>query len=307
LIKDNRIMGRFLSILFVTSTLFLTACSTTTSVPGSVKMPSTKGVAAKSITIGEFSGNNRQASDELKAKVTAYINREGFTDAVTSRGQGLLSAKINMGRLNRDSWKTDHEDKDDKTYYRYHAKHSKNLSVSYRYKSGSKIITDVHEASYEDEESSKDGYSEAKRELLSEDKINNKLVKEVARSIAYDLTPHRKAVTFDFIKGDEVAVGFGSVDKNLETGVKYVESKRFPEAESIFQQVIDNTTKPKTRAAAMYNIGLLREMHEDYKSAFEIYADASQIDLASDRYRNAMSRAEQRHANLIIFNQATGQ
>ncbi len=263
--------------------LLLTGCGITP-IQGEVNMPSNKGVAPTAVDVTTFKGGKGGQGSEMSRLIIGELKREGHVSVSKGANASVMSGQLDIGNLKTDSWSDSYEYKG-KTYTVYYYKAEKELSVSYELNVGGEIVGDTFSESYS-EQWSGDSSSAAKSKAPNEKSIDSRLMAKIARQIAYDISPHKEPMTFNFHNGD---------DPHITTAITYVQNRRYDQAMSILRQVVDHTADMKDRAAATYNMGLLFEMQGDFKQAFEMYKDANQMVLGEEDYIKALTRAEERH------------
>ena len=262
-----------------------------------IPVPSKKGVTVSSVQVNKFKSGYHQSSDQMRRTILGAINNAGHITVRDRGAEATLDGRMEFGRLKRDQWAETHKS-DGKTYYSYHYKLQKTLTVSYELKIGNRIIADTHQWNYKDEWSSNENYSKAIAKAPSEKDIKAHMMKQVAGMIVRDISPHQTLVKFKFLDGD---------DENIELANKYVKKERYDQAISILRQVVERTPEIEDRAVATYNLGLIHEMQGKHMEAFEYYRDANQMDLARDEYIDALTQAEKRYKINQAYKAQTGQ
>lgn len=276
----------FCSFVFLLT--MLVGCSVTP-IQKEVNMPSNKGVALQSVNIRNFKGGTKAQGNEMSRLIIGELNRQGHVVVTKDKPEGIMTGEMDIGPLRTSEWIDQWEckDKDDqvKTCTSYKYKAEKSLSASYELQLKNELVADTFSEPFK-QESSGDSYGEAKAKVPAEKDIDSLLMSRVANKIAADISPHKENRTFNYKNGS---------DSNIKIGIIYVKNGRYDQAESIFRQVIEQTPKIENRAAATYNLGLLHEMQDDFKQAFEYYRIANQLVLGQEDYIEALTRAETRY------------
>ncbi len=267
----------------------------TFTVTAPAKYPDT--VVVKSVKVEPFqalSNHGRQYAAQLGRFVEIGIAKEGFIAVVDRNPMAVISGNIEFGKLQKDAYSTSYKS-DDGTQYTYYYVKKLTIAGNYSLRSqndGRVIMGDTFNVNFEKKWSSHENAGEAKAEALTDEQIVHSVLGQVASQIVSAATPHKKVVTRELEKGG---------DSNIELGNTYLENGRTGQAVGIWQQVADQTAETETKAAAYYNIGVVREAQGRHKEAFELFSSANRLNPEKELYMKAMSRTEKAHHSQEII------
>jgi len=232
----------------------------------------------------------RQYAIQLKSMIEGSIAKEGFID-ITSNSPIELQGQITFGNMRTDSysketrviknWKFDTE-KVRKCFY------TKKMTITGTYRlwnsaQRTTLIGDSFEIDIDKKWSSKDGCSAAKSKAITDEKLIHSALQDIAEQIVLDVSPHHKNVSRKLQTG---------TDPNIALGTTYLENGRIDQATAIWKQVILQTANQQDKAAAYYNLGVIKESQGAYKDAFELFSNANMIDVYEELYLKALQRIE---------------
>jgi tetratricopeptide (TPR) repeat protein len=132
--------------------------------------------------------------------------------------------------------------------------------------------------------SSSESRSKARSKAYSDGQIINNALEAIAQKVSWAVSPHKETISRELQEGS---------DDNIKLGIKYLENGRTDQAISIWDQALHNTQDPKCKAAAYYNIAVIKESQGHYKDAFQLYSEANQILPHEELYIQSMTRVEQ--------------
>jgi hypothetical protein len=244
--------------------------------------------------IEEFSTPQRRYGQTLKEAIASGVANEGYIKVVDSGPEVVVTGSLDIGKIANNSYtKTS-----DCPYYDKNTRKvttrpctahylNKKLTVSGNFQMRSiksnQIITGDSKKYNFDQTWNADSSTEVTSKALSDEEIINSLLTQMARDIVYSVTPHKETIKKELKTG---------ADRNLELGITYLKEGRPEQAISIWEQVIANTQKDSDKAAAYYNIGVLKETLREYKDAFEFYSKANALMPQEVSYIRAMTSAE---------------
>jgi tetratricopeptide (TPR) repeat protein len=248
----------------------------------------------KSMNIKSFKSNRSGYDKTLLTMVRSGVAREGYIKIVNSGGDAILTATLNIGKVNSKLKKDSYECKkkrDGKKYkttcYSYTYKKSHLLKVDYTLKNSrdnSVVFGESLSETFEDSWSSSSSASDAKMSAKSDEQIINDSLKTIADKIIKAITPHKETVSRELQEGDS---------DNIKLGITYVENGRVEQALAIWDQCTAKLKSPKDVAAAYYNIGVIKESRGEYSNAFNLYSKSNEILPKEELYIKAMTRAEE--------------
>ena len=247
----------------------------------------------KSMEVYSFKSNRSNYGPHLSSLLKSSIAKEGYISVVESNAESSLSGALQIGNIDNNS----RTEKYKCTVYRNNKQYEKTCYTHYYSKKvlikADFSLTDNSEKrvvfgdnvsfDFDREWSSDDSRSAAKTKALSDDQIITNAINEITAKITQSVTPHKQKVERELQKGK---------DKSIALGITYLENGRIDQAISIWDQCIAQTTSGKDKAAAYYNIGVIKESQGLYRDAFELYGKANALIPAETLYIQAMTRVE---------------
>lgn len=250
------------------------------------KFPETMSI--KSIEVRPFKVLSKQGKNysiQLKKIIEAGIANEGFIKVVNNNSKTLLAGDVFFGKLQQSKYRTSYKTKKG-TYRIYHFVKKITISGNYSlFDQNEKrtIIGDSFNINFDRKWTSSQNYGEAKASASSDEQIIHLALKQIANKIVSGVSPHKERIKRELKKGS---------DSNIELGITYLVNGRVDQAVAIWDQVVNNTVKPQDKAAAYYNIGVVKEARGQYKDAFELFSKANSFDIKEELYMKAMTRVE---------------
>ena len=286
------------SISIILLCFMLAACGSAT-VTGLVDMPAYKGTTVSSVTVRAFNTNSyrRTSGAAMATLLKGKLSDAGHVRVVNRGADGVLGGALRSSRLESNSWTDSRTDKKGQTHYTYYYRQQKSVTADYELRTRGDTVAGSYTETFERQYFSPNSPSEARSYAWAEQVIDDKLLTALATRIMRDISPHKEQVTFRFKDNG---------NDDLKLGVKYAQKGRFDQSLSIFRQVADGATDTKTRAAALYNTGVIHEMRGEFEQAFSQYRDANQFDLREDLYLDALTRVEKRVKEHRAFEAQTG-
>lgn len=247
----------------------------------------------KTMEVMPFQSNNSRYGQQFSDLVKSGVANEGYISVVPKNAESTLTGLIEVGRIYNDSRTESYECtyyKNKKAYkktcYTYYYTKKNSIKVNYNLHENREkniLYGDSYAEDFDKTWSSSESRSAAKVQALTDEQLIYNSMKKLAQKVVSDITPHKETVVRELQKGNS---------ENVKLGITYLENGRIDQAIAIWDQVIENTTNPKDKAAAYYNIGVIKESQCYYKDAFELYSKANSILPAEKLYIKAMTRTE---------------
>lgn len=252
----------------------------------------------KKIKIKPFKSNRRQDGHTIMTLLKSGIAKEGYVNVVQSHEECLLNGELNIGKIHTNSSTENHKCTKYSNGHSYQTTcysylYNKKLFVKVDYtlqnsKNGNVIYGDSVNYNFDQTWSSSKSRSEARAQALTDDQIINTAISQISRRIVSAVTPHRETISRELEEGH---------NDNVKLGITYLTHGRIDQAIAIWDQCIKNSVKTTDKAAAYYNIGVIKESQGAYKDAFELYSKANLLLPAKELYIESMSRAEALNKN----------
>lgn len=249
--------------------------------------------AFKRMEIQPFKTNRKQYGNTIATLLNSGVAKEGYIRVVQDGAECILAGVLDIGNFYKKT-KTErykctkyrNEKKYESTCYTYYYTKKVMIKVDYTLSGsadGNVIWGDSICYDFNKTWSSYESSSEARDRALTDDQIINGAVKGIALKIVQSVTPHKETVSRELQEGS---------DDNIKLGIKYLENGRTEQAISIWDQCINRSETPEDKAAAYYNIGVVKESQGFYRDAFELYSRADSLLPAEDLYIQSMTRVE---------------
>jgi len=248
----------------------------------------------KSINIINFKSDNSAYKESFIRMIKNGIANEGYIKIVQGGAEATLSGFLNVGKVQGYTTKNSYECKKKvngkkvkQTCYSFTYKKTHTLKVDYTLTSSqenSVIYGDTLTEEFSDSWYSSKSASDAKSQATSDRDIINKSLQAITKKMVHAISPHKETVSRELQEGDG--------NENIKLGITYVENGRIEQALSIWDQSIAQSTSPKDKAAAYYNIGVIKESQGAYRDAFDIYSNANALLPKEELYIKAMTRVE---------------
>ncbi|WP_016957364.1 tetratricopeptide repeat protein [Catenovulum agarivorans] len=267
--------------VFTLVLLTLSACSSMRPVNVPMVMPSESNVKISSLSVAPFrvhqgtlstklakvllSRSSKLTGNILANAIKANIIKEGYIK-LASPAEFTLIGEVVINPDEFTAWEDKYEDKEGKTKYTYHAKLTKSILVSYtlsnateQLAAGSQTFT---ESTYN---SSKKSKSEAKSKLRKESDLHAKLIEQASNQIVKEISPHKKNVKVNFMKGDQ----------HIDVAIEYVKRGRYQQAMSLFMQIAEKSSELEVQTAAIHNQGMVKLIQGEYTEAHNLLRKAN--------------------------------
>ena len=242
----------------------------------------------KTIEIEPFKSTSKYSESfaiQMKNKIENGIANEGFLKVVSKSGDAILTGDVSCSKVTENKFSKSYKTSDGREYTYYIVKKA-DITGNYSMidqKDQSIIIGDSLNYSFSKEWSSDDGYSEARSIAYTDEKIYNMAMEDLAEKIVCAVSPHKTTVT------RELETGCDQVD----LGNTYMANGRFDQAIAIWDQVIQGAAYDKDdKAAAYYNVGIVKEAQGQFIDAFETFSKANQLMPEEELYIKALTRVE---------------
>jgi tetratricopeptide (TPR) repeat protein len=226
------------------------------------------------------------------------IAREGFIAVVAEPQDVTLRGDLRTAAVGSKTRQTRRQYKDAQgrthrstTYY---IRKSAASSLNYSLQRGATRVTgDTFHESF-DREWSGDSPQAAAAKTAPDEQILGTLVASLANRVVAAVSPHRERRTLRLEKRGHPGLG---------QGITYMKNGRYDQALSIWTQVAQQAAEPKARAAALYNMGVVKEAQGDFRTAFAYFREADKLLPGTERYIQALTRAEAEKAEQELLEQ----
>ena len=232
-----------------------------------------------------FESNRKQFGNTIVTLLKSGVAKEGYVRIVSKGAECILTGTLYIGDIHKDSRTKKFECtkySNNKSYkttcHTYYYTKKVMIKADYTlYSNKDKNVVFGDSVSYDFDKtwSSSENSSAARTSALTDDQIINKAMQDIALQIVQAITPHKETVSRELQKGG---------DDNIELGITYLINGRVDQAISIWDQCISVLTSPKNKAAAYYNIGVVKESQGLYRDAFELYSKANVLLPAEELY-----------------------
>jgi Tfp pilus assembly protein PilF len=250
-------------------------------------------VTLKTMQMQPFSSNQARYGGEMTNLVRGGIAKEGYIQVVQGNAESKLSGSLNVGNVLSDQKsqsfecsKVVNKKQVKSTCHEYTYSKKVDLTANYnlQYEKDNSVLSgDSLQWNFSKEWSSQESAADARSQAPSDNEIITAGIKDLSTKIVFAVTPHKEKVERELQEGD---------DENLKLGIKYLEHGRADQAIAIWDQVVTKSNVPKNKAAAYYNIGVIKESQGKYKDAFHLYSEANTILPVEELYIKSMTRVE---------------
>jgi len=249
------------------------------------------GKVPASMELGQFTSNRGSYGSVFSREVAVRVTREGFIKILNTGAEAILSGNIAIGDFVDNSWSSsfacdEYQGKNKPpihktcTIYSYSKKTDISVQFTMSDKKGVILVSNSAISRY-NQTFSGNNAGEARSSAPTNDQIINNSMANLAESVLQVISPHKMTVTRELRKGDD----------NLELGIKYAQNGRLDQAMGIWDQST-NSSNPKVRAAAYYNMGVIKGANGQYVDAFELFSKADKTLPGDDLYIKSMTEAE---------------
>lgn len=243
-----------------------------------------RSVQVKPFTI--LSGRGEHHAVQLKKMIETSVANEGYVKVVNYDFDAVVSGNMNFGDIQKKSYSKSRKTKEGTKYTHYYGKKvtiTGNYSLTDRNENRT-IIGDSFNFNFEKEWSSYENSDEAEAKALTDEQIIQSALEGIAKEITAAVSPHKETVSRELEKGS---------DDNIKRGNTYLVNGRTDQAIAIWNQVAEQTEEVKDKAAAYYNIGVVKETEGKYKDAFELFSKANALCPDRELYIKALTRVEE--------------
>ena len=274
--------------IFIFVVITLTACSHKYSFKIDAPPKYSSQYVFKSMNIKGFKSNQNTYQYSFINMLKAGIAKEGYIKIVDISGEAMLSGVLHIGEILKGTETSSYECKRDKintTCYNHTHRKKYLLKVDYSIstKDNNVIFGESLSEEFDDSWYSSESESAARGKAKTDEEIINNSLKVIAKKIIKAVSPHKETVSRELQDGDSDSV---------ELGITYIENGRVEQALSIWDQCIAKSNSIEEKAAAYYNIGVIKESQGNYRDAFDIYSKANALMPKEELYIKAMTRAE---------------
>ncbi|MGH0037133.1 MAG: hypothetical protein ACQGVK_19085 [Myxococcota bacterium] len=127
--------------------------------------------------------------------------------------------------------------------------------------------------------------AQARANAPSDQQLIDRELRRASKKLVAALTPRKRQRTIAILHGK---------DSRFLPARTYVENGRYGQAFGVFQDIFTQSEDPSDRAAAVHDMGVMRELKGKYGEAFGYVADADQIEPGNPIIVAALSRLEKK-------------
>lgn len=283
------LLGLCLSIIFLTTGCSKKQYSFTIDAPPKYSSE----YVFKRMQIRPFQSNRRQYGNTIVTLIKSGVAREGYIKVVQNKADSVLTGVIKIGNIYKDSRSKSYKctryngkKKYETTCYTYYYDKKVLIKADYTLHSSvgdNVVLCDSVAYDFNQTWSSSESRSEARARAWTDDQIIESAMSTIASQIIHAITPHKETVSRELQEGS---------DDSVELGIKYLRNGRIDQAILIWDQCINGSTSIEDKAAAYYNIGIVKESQGFYRDAFELYSKANALLPEEELYMQSMTRAE---------------
>jgi tetratricopeptide (TPR) repeat protein len=275
-------------IISIFMVITLTACSHKYSFEIDAPPKYSSQYVFKSMQIKGFESSQSAYQQSFINMLKTGIANEGYIKIIDQSGESLLSGVLHIGKVLKGTETSSYECERNKvktTCYNHthRKKHLLKVDYSISTKDNSIIFGESLSEEFDDSWYSSESQSAARGRAKTDEEIISKSLKTIAQKIVKAVSPHKETVSRELQDGDSDSV---------ELGITYVENGRVEQALSIWDQCISKSDSTEEKAAAYYNIGVIKESQGNYRDAFDIYSKANTLLPKEELYIKAMTRSE---------------
>lgn len=249
-------------------------------------------VPVQSLNIKPFSSSPHGA--RLADEVKNQLANEGYIRVSGQQGDATLTGTLTVGRLDRREYTTSFQVEKKKngrkyktTEHLYHLRKSLITSATYSVEKGGSVLGgNTYSSSYEREWTAPTA-GQVRAAAENDEAIVLSQFGILARQIVEGISPHKELWSFR-LQGASLMGG----NQYLQAGIDYYTKGLYPQAEDYWQRVISEANKPKDKAAAYYNMGVLKMRQAQYEGAFNMFREADRLDPANSVYMDALMQVE---------------
>lgn len=278
--------------LWALALLTLGACAKPKSYPITVEVPAADvATPPASIVVQTFKGGPAGAA--VAEAVRNGIAQQGFVRVEDKKAEAVMKGSASVGRIETAQYSKQMKVPDfvnggTTTVTRYYVRKRVLATVTYSLNRGaSRIAGNNFSFAYDQEWSDADPAKVAAM-APSDDVLAGTLMADLAGRVVAAVTPHKETRQLDLETGGH---------EGLAQGIVYMQHERFDQADAIWKAVLEQTTQPKDRAAAYYNLGVIHEARKSYETAFAFFREADAARPAHPKYVEAMTRVEKARAD----------
>jgi len=219
---------------------------------------------------------------EVRGRLTQY----GFVQPVQAGAGPLLTGQVSVSDVRRTADSIVQE-VNDRNVTVYTVRSQAEATVSYSLAEGGRTLAAASFARDYDDTVYASSRAEAQADAPTDEQIIAWLLSAMVDEVTHDVSPHKQTV--------ELALRTGDHD-GLAQGVTYMQHGRFDQAFSIWDQVVEQAASASDRAAAYYNIGVIREARGEYDDAFKMFSEADALLPGDEEIIGSLSRVEKEQA-----------
>jgi hypothetical protein len=229
-------------------------------------------------------------SQELRGRIGGY----GFIQTSQTGSGPTLTGQVFVSKVRKTpgtSVRQEEEKKGGQKYVRnvttYEMRSQAEVSVSYALVHAGRTLAAATHAREYDETSYGSTAAEARANADTDDQIIGALLGPLVDEVARDLSPHKERSKITLRTG---------AHPGLDQGVQYMKHGRFDQAFDIWDQVAEQAATTEDRAAALYNMGAVREVRREYADAFAMFSKADATLPGDDEIIESLTRVETKQA-----------
>jgi tetratricopeptide (TPR) repeat protein len=310
----------------------LSACSTTASYQALEPAQAERAASTKRIAIMPIEEDSMGLAEKLEASIASkQINGKAFFTVLARKdidslleeqklqysglvdeasrqqvgvligAQALVSGKVNARSASYDYYKVERVVCGEQCHTRYSLCQTMQakLTASIRM-----VDTQLGDIIYAQDYSAVEDYDACESWLPSEETAFSTLAADIAQQFTEDISPSMKR--YQIVLMDDPDIRYNSTqDDQLEHGLTYLQNGYTDKAERLFSELL-TSTEDRSYVAA-YNLGVTKEMQQDYSAAMQLYRLADSLTkepvLEIDA---ALARLEKRIADQNTLNKQLG-
>jgi tetratricopeptide (TPR) repeat protein len=227
----------------------------------------------------------------LADRVKGRLQAEGHIRVVDKDAEAVLAGTLTLSKIEKTSYHKSYEvtrknsqgRKYTTTETNYYVNKTASASATYTLvQRGRTLAGNTHTATFKNETSG-DSSSEAEAKMANDEVIVANLLGQLVDKIIPDISPHREQWSFELQTGG---------NNFLDAGADYYKKGLYAQAEQYWTRVIAEGLEPKERAAANYNMGVLKIHQSQYEQAFQMFREADRLVPANGVYMEALAKVE---------------
>lgn len=240
------------------------------------------------IAVQDFAPDGRGAS--FAQHVRRRLASEGLVQPVASGGMAELRGRVDVGevRTTQESetrpYRADENELEVvKTFTFHRVRKQLTVAASYELQMRGQLVAGDRLVRRLDQTWEGATPEEALASAPSDESLEDTLLAQLVDELVRDVAPHRETRSLPLVTGASPA---------LRSGITQLREGRLDQAFETWNGVVASSDDPADRAAAYYDMGLVREARGEYEDAFVSFANAEGLMPADPAYVEARARAE---------------